>query len=419
MDSRPDPRLEPATHVADDSDLDAVKRRLFTSVGTTAPNGARRQRRALAGGGALLGIGALGVALAVGLPGSDEPAPLADDGVVRPTSPTSPTAPAGPVPGNAEAEIVSTTQLLEQSLVALAAQDELNVVMTTRDQTIVEGEVVRESYQRTVTSPSGSPHVITVLPERRVPSALDDYAPEEVYAFSEEQSVALMREVVAGYAGNGLQEAPVDLDAWVASFATLHEPDGMWGSYSIDRDLGIWAASYTAEPAEALTGTGYIDEDGNEVWDPPTNVLTARIEGVRGLATEIVSGKGTSWVLVEGSQRSETIDGHAATCFAFEDPQGRGPDTLEPIVFLGDSQEICVDDESSLPLRSSTVTRAHPYAGISAQLADIEGGSTFSTTFEWLPVTADDSWLFQVDTEGLDEVTINDFSTTSQYFATY
>lgn len=65
------------------------------------------------------------------------------------------------------------------------------------------------------------------------------------------------------------------------------------------------------------------------------------------------------------------------------------------------------------------MTRAHLDAGISAQLADIEGGSTFSTTFEWLPVTADDSWLFQVDTEGLDEVTINDLSTTSQYFATY
>lgn len=419
MDSRPDPRLDPTPPVADDSDLDAVKRRLLTSIGTTAPNGARRQRRVLAGGGALLGIGALGVALAVGLPGSTAPAPSADDGVVRPTDAPSPTSTAGPAPSGVEAEIVSTTLLLEQSLVALAAQDDLNVVMTTRDQTIVEGEVVRESYQRTVTSPSGSPHVITVLPERRLPSALDDYAPEEVYAFSEEQDVALMREVVAGYAGNGLQEAPVDQDAWVASFGTLHEPDGMWGSYSVDRDLGIWAASYSAEPAEALTGTGYVDEDGNEVWDPPTNVLTARIEGVRALATEIVSGEGTSWVLVEGSQRSETIDGHAATCFAFEDPQGRGADTLEPIVFLGDSQEICVDDESSLPLRSSTVTRMHPYAGISAQLADIEGGSTYSTTFEWLPVTADDSWLFQVDTEGLDEVTINDFYTTSQYFATY
>lgn len=396
-----------------------MKRRLLTSIGTSAPNGARRQRRALAGGGALLGIGALGVALAVGLPGSSDPAPLADDGVVRPTGDASPTSPESPAPSGGEAEIVSTTLLLEQSLVALAAQDELNVVMTTRDQTITEGEVVRESYQRTVTSPSGSPHVITVLPERRVPSALDDYAPEEVYAFSEEQNVALMREVVAGYAGNGLQDEPVDLDGWVASFGTLHEPDGMWGSYSVDRDLGIWAASYSAEPAESLTGTGEVDEDGNVEWGPLTNVLTARIDGVRALAAEIVSGEGTSWVLVEGSQRSETIDGHAATCFAYEDADAAGPDTREPIVFLGDSQEICVDDESKLPLRSSTVTRMHPYAGISPQLADVDGGTTYSTTFEWFPVTADDSWLFQVDTEGLEEVTINDFYTTSQYFATY
>lgn len=419
MDSRPEPRLDLAPPVADDSDLDAVKRRLLTSIGTTAPNGARRQRRALAGGGALLGIGALGVALAVGLPGGTEPAPLADDGVVRPTDDASPTAPATPGTDGGEAEIVSTTLLLEQSLVALAAQDELNVAMTTRDQTIIEGEVVRESYQRTVTSPSGSPHVITVLPERRVPSALDDYAPEEVYAFSEEVYVALMREVVAGYAGNGLQAAPVDLGGWVASFATLHEPDGMWGSYSIDRDLGIWAASYSAEPAEALTGTGYIDEHGNEVWDPPTNVLTARIEGVRGLATEIVAGEGTSWVLVEGSQRSETIDGRAATCFAYEDTDAPAPDTREPVVFLGDAQELCVDDESKLPLRTSHLTYEHPYAGISPQLADVEGGTSYSTTFEWFPVTSDDSWLFEVDTEGLTEVTINDFSTTSQYFATY
>jgi hypothetical protein len=419
MDSRPDPRLDAAAPVADDTDLDAVKQRLLSTIGTTAPNATRRRRRTLAGGGALLGVGALGIALAVGLPGGAEPAPLADDGVIRPPDTSSSTAPADPTPEGAEAEIVSTTLLLEESLAALAGQDELNVVLTDRNQTIIEGEVISESYQRTVTSPSGSPHVITVLPERRVPSVLDDYAAEEVYAFSEEENVALMREVVAGYAGNGLQEVPVDPDDWVASFATTREPDGMWGSYSIDRDLGIWAASYSTEPAEALTGTGSIAEDGTEVMGPLTNVLAARVDGVRAFASSVLSGEGTDWVLVEGSQRSETIDGHVATCVAFEDADGRGPDTREPVVFLGDAHEICVDDESKLPLRSSLVTRSHPYAGISPQLADVEGGTTFSTTFEWLPVTADDSWLFQVDTEGLTEVTINDFATTSRYFATY
>jgi len=419
MDSRPDPRLDPANPVADDSDLDAVKRRLLTSIGTTAPNGARRQRRALAGGGALLGIGALSVALAVGLPGSSEPAPLADDGVVRPTDDVSPAAPATPGPDGGEAEIVSTTLLLEQSLVALAAQDELNVAMTTRDQTIIEGEVVRESYQRTVTSPSGSPHVITVLPHRQVPSALDDYAPEEVYAFSEEQNVALVREVVAGYAGNGLQDEPVDRDGWVASFATVQEPDGMWADYAIDRDLGIWSASYSAEPTEVLTGSSSVDEDGTEVEGPLVSSLTARVDGLRSFASSILSGEGSDWVLVEGSQRAETIDGHAATCFAYEDAVPRSPDTREPIVFLGDAHELCVDDESKLPLRTSYLTYDHPYAGISPQLADVDGGTTYSTTFEWFPVTADDSWLFEVDTEGLTEVTIDDFAITSPYFPTY